>query len=410
MKTRAWKVVQRLIFRSLLQGFERWHDVAQRQGRRNDLVQRLWNNFVFHRFVLWQSRTSDGKCVRRKALIVVRRLTNRILGSSFGCWKDHSGTELRFQKIERRVTNSWTRLKCRQLLGGWKLACEERIHERCICTKIFVRWINLLVSQCLDHWCDTVAGNRLRDHVRWKAVACWINRKLVQVWNQWSAYLDYRHRAHILGRMRETFSSRRFSQIKYNILEMFRVNGKFHRMRRTNLKSRFMSLFGKFVLGLEAQRVSVRRMVSAQNYAKACLESKVYGAWHSWFEAHKNHRIKAHLGYVRVSTKYVKRITLRNWSLWQHHRDDHVYPILRRFERLARRSLMKVASDVVPELLHAEVNKAMTKILLGPLLGPMGQMQGLARKSILENAFNTWSKRQPAFKPAISLAISKFFS
>ena len=44
---------------------------------------------------------------------------------------------------------------------------------------------------------------------------------------------------------------------------------------------------------------------------------------------------------------------------------------------------MKIASDAAPELLHAEVNKAMTKVLLGPL----SAIQGLARKSISERKY-----------------------
>ena len=341
MKANLVKVVQRWKNRALVEGFERWREQAQGARR-----------------------------LKGKALKVVQRLMIRALVEGFERWRNQAEGA---RRMKAKALKAVQRLMNRALVEGF------------------------------ERWRDSVVEERQMWTKALKALACWRTRKLGWVWNQWSAYLDYRHWAQILGRRRETFSSRRFSQIKYNILEMFRINGRLQRMTRTNVKSRCTSLFGKFVLGLEAQRVSVRRMVSAQNYANACLESKVYGAWHSWFEAHKNNRIKVHLGYERVSAKYVQRITLRNWNLWQQHRDDLVNPILRRFERLAKRSLMKVASDVMPELLQAEVTKAMTKVLLGPLLGPMGPEEGLSRKSILENAFNTWSKRQPAFKSAISL-------
>ena len=121
----------------------------------------------------------------------------------------------------------------------------------------------------------------------------------------------------------------------------------------------------------------------------------MYDAWLSWCAAHKNHRIKSNLGYLRVNAKNVKHLMLYYWNLWQDHEENYVYPILRRFERLGRRRLTKAASDAMPDLFNAEFDKAMIRIFSG---NQISVAQFKNRKIVLENAFNTWAKRQAEFK------------
>ena len=75
---------------------------------------------------------------------------------------------------------------------------------------------------------------------------------------------------------------------------------------------------------------------------------------------------------------------------------DYFHLILRRYERLTRRRLTKDAADKMPDLLNAQMDKALARIFQGPKARGPRQLKP-TRRDLLSNAFDTWTHRKSKF-------------
>jgi hypothetical protein len=135
MKAKALKVVQRLMNRALVQGFERWRDsVVEERQMKAKVVQRLMNRALVQGFERWRDSVVEERQMKAKALRVVQRLMKSCIAYAFGRWTEHAVLEKEFDLQRLRVVRRRRRLDLYIPFVAW-LQCIEKLKNAKIVQK-----------------------------------------------------------------------------------------------------------------------------------------------------------------------------------------------------------------------------------------------------------------------------------
>jgi len=136
MSGEALKVVQRLVSRGLVEGFERWRDSVvegrQMKAKALKVVRRLMSRGLVEGFERWRDSVVEGRRMKAKALKVVQRLMKGSLAAAFERWRDStdekchslehaSKAEILLRIVDARIRNA-RRLKA---FGTWSQRLKE---------------------------------------------------------------------------------------------------------------------------------------------------------------------------------------------------------------------------------------------------------------------------------------------
>jgi hypothetical protein len=121
MKAKTLKAVQRLINRALVKGFERWRDsfVEERQMKAKALkvVQRRMSRALVEGFEHWRAKASEDRQMKAKSVKVFQRWMSRALVEGFGRLRDQAQGARRLKGKARSVGQ---RLMNRALVEGFE--------------------------------------------------------------------------------------------------------------------------------------------------------------------------------------------------------------------------------------------------------------------------------------------------
>ena len=338
----------------------------------------------------WRACASRMRVQRKRAFCLLRGLRRKRGAEMLQGWSWWAGKEARQRRTTYRCGNKWRTQSICKAMARWREHAEEEKQMKAKALKVVQRLVNRAFVEGFERWREHAVEEKQMKAKALRVVQRLMRLVLAKGFDQLLAYYDYRVAMKVLLMRLEPVRERQARLIVANLFGRWKGRMRYERLCRRAHKSLVVSYLAKFVLGLEAQRINNKRQGNAVAYAMVCSQQKHWEAWFTWFKLHHQHRTKATVAYERVHSKRLKNYLHWAWDNWRHHDDDYVSPILRRYERLARRRLTKAAADMMPDLLNAQMHKALARIFKGPKEPSQTQM----KEHALSNAFDVWAKRK----------------
>jgi len=340
---------------------------------------------------IWHSNTR--LCVNIK--LFDEKQNEATMRGHLGRWHGHTAQYHRFMRLGAKVMKKCTRSRNLDVLSKWKHNVDGKIQMRYMCRQIVQRWTTLLLHQCWVQWVQAFETQMRMQKGVAKVVRCWLHLNLFAAYDKWIVYLRHLAGKRIRNSRRKRFYERKQMNRMTREFESWHIHVKVEFKFRAAHRARDSFAMAHFVLAIETQRVNGQRNANALNYARICLQHRVFSEWGGWFHDHKNYRLKSRLGYTRVSAKFVMHSKKLGLKIWKQHISEYYYPILRQFERLSRRRLTKTAADRMPDLLQNEMDKALARIISGQASTDSASVN--LRQDFLKGAFDCWTHRTPQF-------------
>ena len=144
---------------ALVSTFERWreHIIEEKQLKTKALkvMQRLMNGALFLAFESWREHMIEEKQLRSKGLMIVRRLMNGALVPALASWQGYVEAQARFRFVTGRVHKRLRRIIlyrfCREVIHTWSLQARRltlAVQLRALLSndflkKSFFRWFHV---------------------------------------------------------------------------------------------------------------------------------------------------------------------------------------------------------------------------------------------------------------------------
>jgi hypothetical protein len=123
-KAAMQKIVFGIKYRGLAMALKTWQDHTigrnEMKSKALKVVQRLMNGVLFSVFERWRDHITDEKQMKGKALKVVRRLMNGALVSAFEGWRDHIIEEKQMRAKARKVVQRLMNATLVHAFEGWR--------------------------------------------------------------------------------------------------------------------------------------------------------------------------------------------------------------------------------------------------------------------------------------------------
>jgi hypothetical protein len=150
------------------------------EDHRNRIVSNIANHLL-HRYLwmslsTWQSVALSALRLRRKAALVVQKMSNGCISKSFASWRDFQKAQAILWTKSKRVLKRFTH---KRLSGAWEKWLSEHTAAKrlkALTKKVLERWKGDVLGKALNEWIKNGKENKRLKAAAGKIVLRWTNQ------------------------------------------------------------------------------------------------------------------------------------------------------------------------------------------------------------------------------------------